>query len=579
MRTLPSLLLVSIAAAIALGGTAANAADLIAGRTLLAKDSGNPKADKIKFKYVRDPGLNALASPLCPAQSKLFIYDSNAIHSEIVLDCNNWTIAGPGYRYKEAPSGAGSLRKITYRLGGLSVSLKGAPYSNDPVTGPVTFVETRLSIGGSEFCGRWEAPPSVFKKNSPTLISAKGPTVACQLECGNTIIEPPEQCDDGNLTSGDGCDSNCTLTACGNGVQTAGEACDDGNVANGDGCRSDCTVEGCGDGIPDAGEDCDDGNVADGDCCDSGCNFEADGAACPDDDNACTDDACNGAGACVHGNNTDACDDKNGCTLNDTCSAGVCGGELRLPWINEFDYDDITGDLFNDRDEFIELAGPAGLDLSGYRVVVVEGSNNGCATGGQAAGSAYINAPIPNGTVLPDSTGTGIGFLVVCFTSTSTSVGAACDVTLPGTATDSNLKNGSLTNADLFSCPDGIVILDPSNNFVDSVSYEGIVANTGAFGPFFHPPYTDPSYAAERDEGWVVRVAIEKTTNTLERAHAASEWRDPTENSLCVGQGGGLLGFLCATNTATPGVENPTQNLECGSPCEAFLDTPAELTD
>jgi hypothetical protein len=101
----------------------------------------------------------------------------------------------------------------------------------------------------------------------------------------------------------------------------------------------------------------------------------------------------------------------------------------------------------------------------------------------------------------------------------------------------------------------------------------------GAFGPFFHPPYTDPSYAAERDEGWLVRVAIEKTTNTLERAHAASEWRDPTENSLCVGQGGGLLGFLCATNTATPGVENPTQNLECGSPCEAFLDTPAELTD
>jgi hypothetical protein len=112
------------------------------------------------------------------------------------------------------------------------------------------------------------------------------------------------------------------------------------------------------------------------------------------------------------------------------------------PGSTSSNYDDITGDLFNDRDEFIEIAGPAGLDLSGYRVGVAEGADPSCGTGGQPAGSAYLNAPIPNGTVLPDTTGTGIGFLVVCFTSTSTSMGAACDVTLPGTATDSNLKNG-----------------------------------------------------------------------------------------------------------------------------------------
>ena len=37
-------------------------------------------------------------------------------------------------------------------------------------------------------------------------------------------LGPGEQCDDGNLVSGDGCDANCTVTACGNGIVTAGRA-------------------------------------------------------------------------------------------------------------------------------------------------------------------------------------------------------------------------------------------------------------------------------------------------------------------------------------------------------------------
>ena len=44
-----------------------------------------------------------------------------------------------------------------------------------------------------------------------------------------------EQCDDGNLIEGDGCDSNCRFTACGNGVRTDPEECDDGNTRNADG--------------------------------------------------------------------------------------------------------------------------------------------------------------------------------------------------------------------------------------------------------------------------------------------------------------------------------------------------------
>jgi serine protease len=36
--------------------------------------------------------------------------------------------------------------------------------------------------------------------------------------CGDTIVDAPETCDDGNIVDDDGCDSNCTPTACGNGV-------------------------------------------------------------------------------------------------------------------------------------------------------------------------------------------------------------------------------------------------------------------------------------------------------------------------------------------------------------------------
>jgi cysteine-rich repeat protein len=61
--------------------------------------------------------------------------------------------------------------------------------------------------------------------------------------CGNGLLELGEDCDDGNLTSGDGCSGSCT-TECGDGIlQTVFEECDDGNRVDGDGCASFCLVE------------------------------------------------------------------------------------------------------------------------------------------------------------------------------------------------------------------------------------------------------------------------------------------------------------------------------------------------
>jgi hypothetical protein len=51
-----------------------------------------------------------------------------------------------------------------------------------------------------------------------------------------------EGCDDGNPDEGDGCDTNCTVTACGNGIATAGEDCDDGDGDDDNLCSNACLI-------------------------------------------------------------------------------------------------------------------------------------------------------------------------------------------------------------------------------------------------------------------------------------------------------------------------------------------------
>jgi cysteine-rich repeat protein len=93
--------------------------------------------------------------------------------------------------------------------------------------------------------------------------------------CGNGVVEPGEQCDDGNTVAGDGCSPTCQLEGCGNGVIDPGEQCDDGNTVSGDGCSATCQREPrCGDGVVDPGEQCDDGNTVSGDGCSATCRRE-----------------------------------------------------------------------------------------------------------------------------------------------------------------------------------------------------------------------------------------------------------------------------------------------------------------
>ena len=132
--------------------------------------------------------------------------------------------------------------------------------------------------------------------------------------CGDGRLDTIEECDDGDIMDGDGCDSECyiedsfvcssdpgkqsTCAECGDGYLDFPEECDDKDNANGDGCNSECRVEKyfqcsfydsdakmslcepiCGDGHIAGDEECDDGNNEDDDGCDETC-IKEDGYIC-----------------------------------------------------------------------------------------------------------------------------------------------------------------------------------------------------------------------------------------------------------------------------------------------------------
>jgi cysteine-rich repeat protein len=166
--------------------------------------------------------------------------------------------------------------------------------------------------------------------------------------CGNGVVDPMEQCDDGNRTNGDGCQVDCTFTC----VSTA--QCDDGDPCNGaedcalathtcqkgtplaDGASCGtgklciagaCGNAQCGDGIVTPPEECDDGNVTNGDGCDA-CRF-----SCLSTDamrNCAPADPCAGQGTCADTTHTCSAGtplaDGTPCPNDATrfCKAGVC---------------------------------------------------------------------------------------------------------------------------------------------------------------------------------------------------------------------------------------------------------------
>jgi cysteine-rich repeat protein len=160
--------------------------------------------------------------------------------------------------------------------------------------------------------------------------------------CGDGVLDPGEECDDGNVAAGDGCSPTCrvehpavttTTTLAlppGDGCLTdsgAARNCDDGNPCTADSCD---TRAGCvHDPAPLEGQSCDDGNACtEQDRCTAG-TCTGSQISC-DDGDACSADACDPSAGCTHSTvaaDGAACDDGDPCTESDACGGGICAGD------------------------------------------------------------------------------------------------------------------------------------------------------------------------------------------------------------------------------------------------------------
>ena len=159
---------------------------------------------------------------------------------------------------------------------------------------------------------------------------------------------------------------------------------------------------------------------------------------------------------------------NSGQTFTGSGSGG--GGGSTDPWINEFHYDDYS----TDSNEGIEIAGPAGTDLSGWTLVGYNGNGGG----------SYKTITL-SGT-LPD-TQNGIGQIWFAF---------------------SGLQNGSA---------DGMALVDDNGDVVQFLSYEGsLTASNG------------PAAGMTSEDVGVSEASTGSSNNSLQLSGTGSSYGDFT---------------------------------------------------
>jgi cysteine-rich repeat protein len=237
------------------------------GNTIYGNDTLDVGFGNLWIQFASD---NVVRNNVFMSTPQNHLLASDAGNAANTLDYNVWFAPGGAGAATFTWNGTGYTGFAAYRTatGQDARSLFADPLLIAPASGDAHLGvgSPAVNAGDPAFTA---APGEVDLDGQPRV---NGPRVDCGADessiCGDHVVEPGEQCDDGNLTSGDGCDANCTVTACGNGIVTAGEQCDDGNTVGGD-------------------------------CCGATCLFESPGSPC---------------------------DDGNPCTTTDGCNAGVCAG-------------------------------------------------------------------------------------------------------------------------------------------------------------------------------------------------------------------------------------------------------------
>src|SRR5207237_831694 len=130
-----------------------------------------------------------------------------------------------------------------------------AVFERDPATGTLTYVE-RMRDGIAGIDGLRSAQAVAVSPDGGTVYAAgsadKAVTVFRVRRCGDGILDPGEQCDDGNVQDGDCCSSACRFEPATTLCRPAAGACDVAEFCTGASAAGDVDARcaGVSDGCP-----------------------------------------------------------------------------------------------------------------------------------------------------------------------------------------------------------------------------------------------------------------------------------------------------------------------------------------
>ena len=216
--------------------------------------------------------------------------------------------------------------RLALRLAPLLVASRGGVVAGEGDVGPET--------GDADHAGGdVDVPPDVHDVPSDegTIGDADVPVedvADVPPECTRV-----EDCDDGEPCNGV---DDCVEGACVDGTPPPdGSGCSTAGVEVGI-CRSGlCAPASCGDGAVASGEECDDGNLINGDGCETSCQLSChEDSECIDGQD-CTEDLCSEVALgrrCFNSERGDGelCEDADPCTVAEQCSDGLCLGDPRF---------------------------------------------------------------------------------------------------------------------------------------------------------------------------------------------------------------------------------------------------------
>jgi cysteine-rich repeat protein len=219
--TRPSVVL-ALLLTLGLVGTPVAADHPLTGDVLRLSDPHRASRRLVLFRAARDPAL--VSAPIDdPRTSGASLALSGSAPGDgttgtIALAPAGWHGLGdpPGSRgfVFTTRSGSAGIRRVLLRPGSaggtLAVSGHGPawPYA---ILQPQGAIDVRLAVGSEVYCARFT---TLAENRRGRVVARDGPAPPdCTgvATCSDGVVGPDEECDDGNLTSGDGCSAACRL--------------------------------------------------------------------------------------------------------------------------------------------------------------------------------------------------------------------------------------------------------------------------------------------------------------------------------------------------------------------------------